>query len=385
MALKIPPLSFILLGYEPLNGMYRQKCMSYKFNFNTSKGFTQLKCTICSIIYFYIYIEVKIGGRKVKVQKKVIFAILAVMFLVLSGCSSNSQNQDEQKQISKAPSKFEIVQAKTINMKTIQGIGYPGNDNALYIAADKGLKIYKDSKWFETTTNLHNYMGFQPIETGFLASGHPQKGTSLKDPLGIVESTDKGKTLKNIAFYGQNNFHFISSSFSGNEIYILNEQQDKNLNYGVNYSKDNGQTWKKSTLKNFNSDSLGMIAVHPKNGDIMAMATRTGVFYSEDNGNTMRLTAGPFMVTALTFDGDRILYSSVVENNTILLNTVDPKTGQQGNITIPFLDQDNPITYLAVNQKNANQIAFTTYKNDLYQSLDGGKNWNTLLKDGKIE
>lgn len=320
-----------------------------------------------------------------KVQKKVIFAILTGMLMVVSGCSNKSQEQKEHKQISESQPKFEMVQTKTIKMKTIQGIGYPGNDNALYVASDKGLKIYKDSKWFETTANLHNYIGFQAIETGFLASGHPQKGTNLKDPLGLVESPDKGKTLKKIAFYGQNNFHFISASFSGNGIYVLNEQQDKTLNYGVNYSKDGGKTWKKSTLTNFKSDSLGMIAVHPNNGDIMAMATRSGVYYSEDNGNSMKLAVGPFMVTALTFSGDRILYSSVVENYTILLKTVNPKTGEQGNLAIPFLDQDNPITYIAVNPKNSNQIAFTTYKNDLYESLDGGKNWNTRLKDGKIE
>ncbi|MDQ0197212.1 F510_1955 family glycosylhydrolase [Neobacillus ginsengisoli] len=319
------------------------------------------------------------------VQKKVIFALITGMLLAAAGCSSNSWEQKKTQQISKVQPKFEIVQAKTINLKVIQGIGFPGNDNALYVASDKGLKIFKDSKWYETTADLNNYLGFQAIETGFLASGHPRKGTDLKDPLGLVESTDKGKTLKNIAFYGKNNFHFISASFSGKDIYVLNEQQDKDLNYGVNYSTDDGKTWKKSTLKNFKSDSLGMIAVHPKNGDIMAMATRAGIYYSEDNGNTMKLTAGPFMVTALTFSGDRILYSSVVENYNILLNTANPKTGEQGNIAIPFLDQDNPITYIAVNPKNENQIAFTTYKNDLYESLDRGKNWSTLLKDGKIE
>lgn len=316
-------------------------------------------------------------------QKKAFFFILAIVVAALYGCSS--QNQTKPQQASKKTPSYEIVQVKNLKVNNIQGLGYPGNDNALYVAEDKGLKMFNGSNWFETTANLHNYNGFQAVETGFLASGQPQKGSGLKNPLGVVKSIDKGKTLSHIAFYGQNNFPFISSNFPGNVIYVLNEQQGKDLNYGVNYSEDGGKTWENSSLKDFKSDSMGMIAVHPQNGNMIAMATRGGVFYSENNGNTMKVVAGPFMVTAVSFLGNTILYSSVVENYNIQLKTVNPKTGQETSIPIPFLDQENPITYIAVNEKNQNQIAFSTYKNDLYETKNGGKSWNILLKNGKTE
>lgn len=318
-----------------------------------------------------------------KYKKKIFLAILTGMLLVAAGCSNGSKEQNKTQQVKgKKEEKYEILQAKTLKIEQIRGIGYPGNDNALYVATLNGLKLYKDTKWFETTTNRHDYLGFQAIEAGFLASGHPQKGKNLKDPLGLVQSVDKGRTLTKLAFYGQKAFYFMSESFSGSDIYVVTDQPNNDLGLGVNYSKDNGASWNKSAFKDFNADSLGMIAVHPTNGDIMAMSTRTGVFYSKDNGNTMMLITDPFMVTALTFMGDSILFSSV-EGEKILLKKIQPISGEQTSLPIPFLDYENPITYLAVNPKNENQMAFTTYKNDLFESIDGGKTWKNRLKDGK--
>lgn len=321
-----------------------------------------------------------------KVQMKVIMAILTGILLIASGCSNKSGDTKKTNQENKAETNadFEIVAAKSFKVKNIRGIGYPGNDNALYLSANDGLKMYSDGKWTKTTINQHDYIGFQALESGFLSSGHPQKGTGFSDPLGLVQSTDKGKTLNKLAFYGKTNFHFIAESFSGDGLYVISEQPNDGLNLGVNYSTDNGGTWNKSAFKDFNADSLGMMAVHPNNGAIMAMSTRSGIYYSTDNGNTMKLITEPFMVTALTFSGDSILFSSV-ENDKILLSTVNPESGEKKSITFPYLDYDNPITYLTVNPKNTNQMAFTTYKNDLYESIDSGKNWRNLIKDGKTE
>jgi hypothetical protein len=313
-------------------------------------------------------------------NKRVILSILIGILIILAGCTDTSTERKKPQLEDKT--KFAITPAKALKIDQIRGIGYPGNDNALYLATNDGLKIYKDQQWSETTTNHHDYIGFQAVQTGFIGSGHPQKGTGLKDPLGIIQSVDHGKNLKKIAFYGEEIFHFMAASYSGIGLYVISEQPNNDLSLGVNYSKDNGKSWHKSAFKEFTADSLGMIAVHPMNGDIMAMSTRSGIFYTEDNGNTMKLITASFMVTALTFTSDSILFSSV-ENEKILLKTLNTQSGEQVNVAFPFLDYDNPITYLAVNPKNENQFAFTTYKNDLYETIDGGKNWSLLIKNGK--
>lgn len=330
-----------------------------------------------------------IGGRKVTVKKNVIFSVIISILLIAAGCdgqadknkTSNQGKNDEKK----ATVNFQIVPAKSQKLGQIRGIGYPGNDDALYVATNDGIKFYKNSKWLETTANKHNFMSLQAINTGFLASGHPQKGMGIKDPMGIVESNDQGKSLRKLGFYGKGNFHFLSASYSGNGMYMIMEQPMGQQDPGVYFSKsNNGESWMKSKLVGFTADSLGMMAVHPKNGNIMAMSTKTGIYYSEDYSNTMNAITGPMMVTALTFKGDDILYSSV-EDQKILLKEINPKTGETKDVGIPFLDYDNPVTYIAADPKNENKLAFTTYKNDLYESTDGGKSWTNLLTDGKIE
>ena len=319
-----------------------------------------------------------------RILKGCLALLTGIMLLVASGCSNTGQEHKKQVQEKKAKVNYDIVQANSIKVGQILGIGYPGNDFSLYAATDEGLKMYNGSNWFETTTNDSDYFGFQAVSDGFIASGHPQKGSGLKDPLGIIKSVNKGESISKLSFYGQSLFHFVGASYSGQGLYVINEEPNDKLGQGVNYSTDNGLTWKKSALKNFDADSYGMIAVHPKNGNIVAISTRTGIYYSTDNGNTMKQITDPFMVTALTFSGDTILFSSV-ENKKVQLKTLNPVTGEQKSIAFPFLDYDNPITYLAVNPKDPNQIAFTTYKNDLYESIDGGVKWNNPMINGKTE
>ncbi|WP_042354978.1 F510_1955 family glycosylhydrolase [Bacillus rubiinfantis] len=319
-------------------------------------------------------------------KKRLWVSILLLLIISTAGCTNNEDSKNsknaEKSNIRDTP--YKISEVTSLSVSRILGVGYPGNDHALYLASNRGLKLYRDGKWYKTTTNNHQYMGFQAIKHGFIASGHPQKGTGLKDPLGIIKSSDKGESFEKLAFYGKTNFYFMAAGYSGNGIYVISENQNESLHPGVNYSNDGGESWEKSELTGFDADSFGMLAVNPENDDILAMATRTGIYYSVNNGNTMKRITEPYMVTAITFLGESLLYSSV-ENNKILLKVMRPGASKQQTLQIPFLDYDNPITYLAVNSRNIKQIAFTTYKNDVYESLDGGKKWTILLKDGKKE
>ncbi|MED4203281.1 F510_1955 family glycosylhydrolase [Neobacillus mesonae] len=319
-------------------------------------------------------------------KRKALFSFLTIILIVAAGCSNKNGQETRTSKGNKGQTSipYEIVEAKSLKVSRIFGIGYPGNDQGLYIASNSGIKINRAGKWLESNANRHQYMGFQAVESGFLASGKPEKGTEYKGPLGIVKSNDKGKSLEKLAFYEKANFHFIAAGFYGTSLYVINEKPVEPLSLGVNYSPDNGKSWRESTLNGFKADSFGMMAVHPKNGNVLAMATRSGIYYSSDSGDSIKLVTEPLMITAVTFLGDSLLYSSV-ENEKIMLKTLNPVTGKQTTLNLPFLDYDNPITYLAVNPKNQKQMAFSTYKNDLNETTDGGNKWVSLLLNGKNE
>jgi hypothetical protein len=321
--------------------------------------------------------------------------ILFTVFILLSGCVNQENENDDSKETSEETTKkagesdkpsedFAVEKAKNQQIDHLHGIGYPGNEKSLYVASHNGLKIFKDSMWMETNQNNHDYMGFQPIKDGFVASGHPEKGSKLKNPLGLVHSTDNGNTLNKLAFYGESDFHFLAASYSGNSIYVINEQPNTELEMGVYHSEDKGETWNQSKLRDFKTDTLGMIAVHPVNSKEMAMATRSGIYLSDDSGNTMELITEPIMTTAVALT-EHSLYFSSAEKNKIALLKMDSLSRVNTEIKIPFLDFTNPITYLAINQSDPNQLSFSTYENDIYESVDGGQTWNHILQKGQIE
>ncbi|GLB58290.1 F510_1955 family glycosylhydrolase [Cytobacillus sp. NCCP-133] len=308
--------------------------------------------------------------------------------LLAAGCSSEEQKKQSQ---SEEPSNktaeetpYEIKKASEQQIEHIQGIGYPGNDTGLYLSSSDGLKLFKDGTWFETTTDNHDYMGFQALIDGYIASGHPNKNANLKNPLGIVKSTSKGESFEELAFYGEIATPFLSAGYNTGMIYMISQQETPNLDAGVYRSKDDGQTWDPVQLKGLEADTLGMIAAHPDDANLMAMSTRSGIFLSMDKGETIKLVSEPVMATALAFSSDSLYYAFAGQDK-VLMNRLNLKTMEAPPVEIPYLSYDNPITYIAADYKNSGRISFSTYLKDLYESADGGENWDLLLKNGWIK
>ncbi|RSD25025.1 F510_1955 family glycosylhydrolase [Mesobacillus subterraneus] len=327
-------------------------------------------------------------------KTRVIFMLAAAM-LVISACSNEPEQQKsepapaqqtpEQKEAEKDSNGEFVVKAAKQRIEHVHGIGYPGNDDGLYVASHHGLRIFKNGEWLETTEQLHDYMGFQAVEDGFYASGHPEEGSELKNPLGLVKSTDQGKSLDKVAFYGESDFHFLSASYKDSVLYLINEEANSELERGIYVSRDNAKSWETVELNGFEADTFGMIAVHPENGERFAMSTREGVFLTEDYGKNIRKAGDYELVTAASFSKES-LYISPVQQNKIKLLKLDPaKLEEAVELKIPTLNHDNPITYIAAHPEQEGRIAFITILNDLFESQDGGQTWKQLLVNGRIE
>ncbi|USK49003.1 hypothetical protein LIT38_21085 [Bacillus sp. CMF12] len=315
--------------------------------------------------------------------------ILAVLLLLLAaGCSAEEEQSkktaDEPSSKTSDEADYTIIEASAQQIEHIQGIGYPGNDTGLYLSSSDGLKFFKDGIWHEATALNHDYMGFQAVKDGFIVSGHPDKNSVIKNPLGIVKSTDKGASLKNLAFSGTSSFPFLAAGYDTNIIYMINQENSDELEAGVYRSQDAGKTWDPVSLNGLEADTLGMIAAHPTHPEIMAMSTRSGIFFSQDKGETVKLVSEPIMATALTFT-ENSLYYAYADQEKVQMSKIDLTTMENSQIKIPFLSYDNPITYISADNKSKGKLAISTYLKDLYESADSGENWQLLLKNGRIE
>ncbi|MDA1632303.1 MULTISPECIES: F510_1955 family glycosylhydrolase [Bacillus cereus group] len=310
---------------------------------------------------------------------------------IISGCSSNAetapvkketvQSQPKNKETATAvPSNFykEIASGKIAH---IHGIGYAGNMPGISIATHNGIKVYQNGKWFETTTQLHDYMGFQATKNGFFASGHPERGANLKNPLGLMKSSDGGNTLEKLAFYGESDFHNLAVGYNTEAIYLYNERPNSKLQQGFYFSTNNGQDWRNSKLKGLSS-TMHSFSVHPDQVSVVAVSTKDGVYLSTDYGNTFELFSTSLESTAVTLSNEDVIYAPI---NKQIITKKSIATNEETNIQTPSLDAKDAIMYISQNPQNSAEIVFATLKANLFLSTDEGKTWKQITKEGAFQ
>lgn len=274
--------------------------------------------------------------------------------------------------------------ASDVKIEHIHGLGYVGNKNDLYFATHDGLLRYSNNKWYAITKNKHDYMGFQAVDTGFYSSGHPEPGSDLKNPLGLIKSTDEGKSFKKLAFYGETDFHNLAVGFNSHLIYAISESPNSKLDSGLYYSKDDGKTWEQSKMQGFSASSIGNIATHPTKPNIVGISTDKGLFFSDNNGDQFKIVSKAVPITTLEFEEESMLYFAMDGDNPALYKQELP-TQNVTKISVPdHINSKNPIMFIASNPKNRDEIAVITYKNDIYQTKNNGVTWKELIKNGQI-
>ena len=121
----------------------------------------------------------------------------------------------------------------------VHGLGINPADGALYIATHTGL--YRsgegDSKSVRVGDSKQDTMGFSVIGPDrFVGSGHPDFRTDLPPLLGLIESTDKGRSWESISLLGDADFHVLRTA--GERVYGYDASNDRLL-----VSADAGRTW----------------------------------------------------------------------------------------------------------------------------------------------
>ncbi|MFG3613558.1 F510_1955 family glycosylhydrolase [Rummeliibacillus stabekisii] len=301
---------------------------------------------------------------------KILVTLLTVI-TILSACNS------------KANEEFSYEDVKNNKIEHIHGSGFMNAGSEFVIATHLGLYKYGKDGWKEANSEKHDYMGFQTVKDGFIASGHPEKGSEYKNPFGVIKSKNNGASFERLAFYGEIDFHYLTTGYYSNTIYVYNETQTEGLNTGLNYSVDNGVTWKKVAMNGFTGYSISNLAAHPINKSLIAVGSKDGVFMSNNYGEDFTLLYNTKMVTYVTLNENGGYYSNFADDM-VHLKSFLYENNKEKEVQLPNNGQINPIISIAVNPKNQKEIVIITYTNDIYITKDKGENWNRLSSNGKL-
>lgn len=264
----------------------------------------------------------------------------------------------------------------------IHGLGYAGNQNALFFAAHDGLKVYENGKWYKTKKENNDYMGFNAVKGGFYASGHPGEDSKLPNPFGIKRSFDNGQTLETLVLEGETDFHAMGVGFNNEVIYVMNPEKNSIMDTGKFYrSEDQAKTWKQTSAKGLNDEILS-IAVHPSNPDIMAAAGKEGIYLSKDKGESFELITKGMQGTAVFFTEDSLWYGGY--NGQALLMKSSLSDGAEESVKLPEMEQD-AVLYLAQNPQNDKEISIVSFNGNIYITKDGAQSWELLAEEGTLK
>jgi hypothetical protein len=164
--------------------------------------------------------------------------------------------------------------ANTLPGAHIHGLSVNGETGQVLLATHDGL--YDISKKPAVKIGPTNdLMGFAPaMDQGvFYASGHPGQGSSLPGPLGLIKTSDGGKTWEQLSRGNESDFHALTTTKSGIVAFD-----------GKLRTSTDGTTWK-SIAAGF---MPAVLAGNPYSDTVLA-TTQAGVQRSTDAGDTWAL------------------------------------------------------------------------------------------------
>ena len=181
----------------------------------------------------------------------------------------------------------------------VHGLGVNPADDSLYVATHTGtFRIPDDGQAERVGESYQDTMGFTVAGPDrFLGSGHPDvAGIQQGQPsrLGLIESTDAGKTWEPLSLSGDADFHGLA--FAHQRVYGWDATSGRFM-----VSKDL-TTWDtRSTVQLFG------FAVDPRDPDHVVGASPDGLLDSVDGGRTWEPVDSPRLV-ALSWDPEMGLW-----------------------------------------------------------------------------
>ena len=227
-------------------------------------------------------------------------------------------------------------------------------NNQIILGTHTGLYKYIDPKTVERMSpEKFDVMGLSILGNHLYASGHPGPGSKLPEPVGLLLSTNLGKSWKQISLQGKVDFHLLESANS--EIYGGDSQSGNIL-----YSKNLGGSW---TSRGTNTYSDLAISPFAK-GSILGL--RQGKMYSSsDSLITTKLIKSPYRLNFIEWNSERLIAAS---GEKLLISRNEGKTWKR------LKTFSNGISALT----QSRNIIGVVVGNKIYTSDDGAKTFTEV-------
>ena len=172
----------------------------------------------------------------------------------------------------------------------IHNLAYDGRQ--LLIGTHEGLwKQAPGSMPVLVSDDAFDVMGLTTTGDRWLASGHPGEGMDAPAVLGLLQSTDQGRTWAEVSLGGEVDFHRLAASRA--LVVGLNAHDGRLLR-----SVDGGTTW-----TDLGVPGLYDLAVSPADPAIIVGTTENGPVRSIDSGASFQAVAGAPLIALLAWTG----------------------------------------------------------------------------------
>lgn len=206
-------------------------------------------------------------------------ALAGVLALLLVGCGGgDEQAEAEPEAFSGVP--LELQDPGPVH---VHGLGYDGPRKTLYIATHTGMFELPDgaAKATRIGDSRQDTMGFTLVEPDlYLGSGHPDVREQLPPLLGLIRSSDRGRSWKPVSLLGEADFHVLRAR--GTTVYGFDSSNERLL-----ASEDSGRTWTTLQAPEFLLD----IAVDPTDPEQLVASGSAVLYRSRDGGRAWQAVA----------------------------------------------------------------------------------------------
>ena len=268
----------------------------------------------------------------------------------LAGCSSSDSRAE--------PDAAGATASGQLPTSHVHGVGIDPGREALLVATHEGLIEIDESGQASAVGPVIDLMGFAVAGPGhYLASGHPGLRVELPNPVGLIETTDGGRTWSPLSRQQESDFHALTVSDGG----VLGFD-------GSLLRTGDGLAWEPLAIP----AEPHTLAASPEGTHVLA-TTRQGLLRSTDTASSWAFVDGAPLLQVVTWiDGVSAIGATPAG---VVWSTAD------GGVTWQEMSELGAAPEAVAASSSGDKVRVVVVTTDaLLESRDGGRTFEVLLE-----